>query len=61
MEFTASEEGYVGDAGFSYVVGDDADPAVANTTVGSVRIRVIGDVNTRPHVRRAERRGAPGR
>src|SRR5690606_3167457 len=35
VEFTASEEGYVGDAGFSYIVGDDPDPAVANTTVGS--------------------------
>ena len=49
VEFTASEEGYVGDAGFSYVVGDDADPAVADTTVGSVRIRVTGgQVNTTP-------------
>lgn len=48
VEFTASEEGYVGDAGFSYVVGDDPDPAVANTTVGSARIRIIGDVNTPP-------------
>ena len=48
VEFAASEEGYVGDAGFSYVVGDDADPAVANTTVGSARIRIIGDVNTAP-------------
>lgn len=48
VRFTASEQGYVGDAGFSYVVGDDPDPAVANTTVGSVRIRIVGDVNTPP-------------
>lgn len=48
VEFTASEERYVGDAGFSYIVGDDPDPAVANTTVGSARLRIIGDVNTAP-------------
>lgn len=46
--FTASEQGYVGDAGFSYIVGDDPDPAVAKTTVASARIRIIGDVNTPP-------------
>lgn len=46
--FTASEAGYVGDAGFSYVVGDDSDPAVANTTVASARLRITGDVNTAP-------------
>ncbi|MGV3759408.1 MAG: Ig-like domain-containing protein, partial [Actinomycetota bacterium] len=46
--FTASEAGYVGDAGFSYVVGDHPDPAVANTTVASARIRILGDVNTAP-------------
>jgi hypothetical protein len=48
VEFTASEEGYVGDAGFSYLVGDDADPAVANVTVASARIRILGDVNSAP-------------
>lgn len=48
VRFRASEEGYVGDAGFSYEVGDDPDPAVADTTIGSVRIRITGDVNTTP-------------
>lgn len=48
VTFEASEAGYVGDAGFSYVVGDAADPAVARTTVASVRIRITGDVNTEP-------------
>jgi len=48
VRFTASEEGYVGDAGFSYVVGDAADPAVARTAVASVRIRITGGSNTPP-------------
>lgn len=46
--FTASEERYVGDAGFSYIVGDKPDPAVANTSVGSVKLRITGHVNTFP-------------
>lgn len=46
--FTASEADYVGPAGFSYVVGDDADPSVANTTVGSARIAIRGDANSEP-------------
>ena len=50
VTFTASEDGYVGDAGFSYLVGDDPDPAVANTTVASARIKVIGDLNTPPEL-----------
>lgn len=48
VRFTASEDDYVGDAGFSYVVGDDRDPSVANTTVASVRLRIEGDVNSPP-------------
>ncbi|QGG93634.1 Ig-like domain-containing protein [Actinomarinicola tropica] len=48
--FTASEADYVGDAGFSYVVGDAADPASANTTVASARLRITGDVNTAPTI-----------
>ena len=48
VSFTASEQGYVGDAGFSYVVGDDPDPAVANTTVASAQILVTGGANTAP-------------
>lgn len=48
VRFTASEDDYVGDAGFSYVVGDDSDPSVANTTVASVRVRIDGDVNSPP-------------
>ncbi|MDE0805023.1 MAG: Ig-like domain-containing protein, partial [Acidimicrobiales bacterium] len=50
ITFAASEQDYVGDAGFSYVVGDDPDPAVANTSVGSARIRITGEVNTAPRV-----------
>ncbi len=46
--FTASEDRYVGDAGFSYVVGDDADPAKALSSVGSVKLRITGDLNTAP-------------
>src|SRR5699024_7642159 len=48
VRFTASEDGYVGDAGFSYVVGDDPDPTVAATAVASARIRIHGDLNTPP-------------
>lgn len=50
ITFTASEDGYVGDAGFSYLVGDDDDPAVAKTAVASARIRIIGDLNTAPEL-----------
>lgn len=46
--FTASEENYAGDAGFYYLVGDTADPGTANTSVGAVRIRIDGSVNTAP-------------
>lgn len=45
--FTA-EQGYVGDAGFSYTVGDGPDPATANTAVASVVIDVSGASNTPP-------------
>ena len=48
VSFTASEQGYVGDAGFSYVVGDDPNPAMANTTVASAQILVTGGANTAP-------------
>ena len=48
VKFTASEEDYVGDAGFSYLVGDGPDPASANTSIGTARIRITGTVNTPP-------------
>ena len=41
VTFTASEKGYVGDAGFSYLVAD-ADTPGALTALGSVRITIEG-------------------
>ncbi|MCC5949483.1 MAG: cadherin-like domain-containing protein [Nitriliruptoraceae bacterium] len=46
--FSASQEQYVGSAGFAYLVGDADDPAEALTAIGTAQVRITGELNTPP-------------